>query len=228
MQPDPVRKTLQEQLWKRGVSLAEASVAIGRNKAYLQQYLARGMPRVLSHQDSATLGELLDCDPDLLRHAEIPAPKPWKRRKRRRPAGLPGAAVVPEMEVEAAAGSYAPPGEIGRERARWQIPEAMIRHEGRAEPAGLRILRLAGNAMEPVLREGDRLIVDTARRIPATGELFVLRDGGGIVVKRVERVRDGGPPRLRLISPNPNYPPSTCLAGDVEVVGKVIWTVRRE
>ena len=78
------------------------------------------------------------------------------------------------------------------------------------------------------MREGDRPIVDTARRVPATGELFVLRDGGGIVVKRIERMRDAGPPRLRPISSNPDYTPATCLAGEVEVVGKAIWSVRRE
>ena len=80
---DPVRDRLREQLWQSGVSLAEASLAIGRNKAYLQQYLARGMPRVLSFQDSEALGTLLGCDPQGLRHAELPAPKPWKKK----PAG---------------------------------------------------------------------------------------------------------------------------------------------
>ena len=56
MQRDPAREALKERLWKSGASLAEASLAIGRNKAYLQQYLARGMPRVLSFQDSQALG----------------------------------------------------------------------------------------------------------------------------------------------------------------------------
>ena len=63
MQRDPVRDALQQRLWQQGVSLAEASLAIGRNKAYLQQFLARGMPRVLSHQDTETLAKLLGCDP---------------------------------------------------------------------------------------------------------------------------------------------------------------------
>ena len=53
---DPVRENLREALWKSGTSLA-----IARNKAYLQQYLARGMPRVLSFQDTETLAELLGC-----------------------------------------------------------------------------------------------------------------------------------------------------------------------
>ena len=40
------------------------------------------MPRVLSFQDSEALGTLLDCDPAGLRHAELPAPKPWKKKDR--------------------------------------------------------------------------------------------------------------------------------------------------
>ena len=61
--------------------------------------------------------------------------------------------------------------------------------------------------MEPQIREGDRLLVDIARRQPATGKLYVFWDGNGLVVKRVEMpqgdaVADDSP-RLRLISANP-------------------------
>ena len=34
-------------------------------------------------------------------------------------------------------------------------------------------------------------------------------------------------PRWRLKSANPGYADYTCLAQDVHVVGKVLWTVRR-
>ena len=82
--------------------------------------------------------------------------------------------------------------------------------------------------MEPELSEGDRLLVDTARRVPETGEMFVLWDGNGLVVKRVEHVQaDGGVPELWLNSANPDYADYTCLAKDVHIVGKVRWTVRR-
>ena len=130
MDRDPVREALKEKLWKAGTSLAEASLAIGRNKAYLQQYLARGMPRVLSFQDSEALGELLGCDPAELRHDTLPAPKPWTGPKRRRTAG----AAVAEVEVEAAAGAGAWNEDFVHEKARWRLPESMVRHEGDASP----------------------------------------------------------------------------------------------
>ena len=107
------------------------------------------------------------------------------------------------------------------------LPEGMIRHEADANPEGLRILRLRGNSMEPEMSAGDRLVVDTARRIPATGEMAVLWDGNGLVVKRIETVREPGPPQLRLISTNPDYAPYTCLAQEAHIVGRVLWSIRR-
>ena len=89
------------------------------------------------------------------------------------------------------------------ETARWYLPEAMLRHEGGAEPANLRILRARGDSMEPAVHDGDRLLVDVARKTPATGEMAVLWDGNGLVVKRVEVPPQTDPPRLRLISANP-------------------------
>ena len=71
----------------------------------------------------------------------------------------------------------------------------MVRHEADANPEGLRILRVRGNSMEPEMSAGDRIVVDTARRIPATGEMAVLWDGSGLVVKRIETVREPGPPQ---------------------------------
>ena len=131
------------------------------------------------------------------------------------------------MEVEAAAGPGALNEEYIREKARWYLPEGMIRHEGDAEPGSLWILRARGDSMEPLVSDGDRLLVDVSRRCPGTGETAVLWDGAGLVVKRVEVLPYTEPPRLRLISCNPAYEPYTCLAQDAHVVGKVLWTLRR-
>ena len=67
-------------------------------------------------------------------------------------------------------------------------------------------------SMEPAVHDGDRLLVDTGRKTPATGEMAVPR---------------ADPPRLRLISTNPAYDPYDCLAGEAHIAGTVIWTLRR-
>jgi len=230
---DPVRLRLKDLLRRNDLTLAAASLAIGRNQTYLHQYVDRGVPAVLGYRDTETLAGMLGCDPAELHHDTVPQRRPMPPRRPRQPDGLPGApvAAIPEITVEVAAGPGATAEEFVSETARWHWPENMIRHEAGAAPEDLRILRVRGNSMEPEMREGDRIVVDVSRRQPATGETFVLWDGNGLVVKHVEKVHDkvGGddPPRLRLISANPDYPPYERPADEVHVVGKVLWKVTR-
>ena len=71
----------------------------------------------------------------------------------------------------------------------------MLRHEGGTEPANIRILRARGDSMEPAIHDSDRLLVDVARGTPGTGEMAVLWDGTGLVVKRVEVMPNTDPAR---------------------------------
>ena len=107
------------------------------------------------------------------------------------------------------------------------LPETMLRHEGGAAPDSLRILRARGDSMEPLVGEGDRLIVDISRRAPTTGEMVVLWDGHGLVVKRVEAGSGSDPAELRLISANPVYEPYAVPTQNVHMVGKVVWVLRK-
>ena len=229
MERDRIRQKIKDLLWKRGLTMREASHAIGRSPSYMHQFLQRGIPLALNYSDSEKLGQLLGCDGSKLRPAEAPKRKAQKRRRRTPPAAIPGVplAAIPEMAVEAAAGAGALSEEYAHEKARWYLPEGMIRHEGDAEPGNLRVLRARGDSMEPLVSDGDRLLVDIARRTPGTGETAVLWDGTGLVVKRVEVLPHAEPPRLRLISANPAYEPYTCLAQEAHIVGKVLWTLRR-
>ena len=229
MARDPVRETVRHLLRQNGIAMRETSLAMGRNASYLQQFLRRGSPVTLRRRDREALAGLLGCTPADLWPAEPVGPvEPEAPGADRRPApaGAPLAAV-PEIEVAAAAGDGALTGEDPPEIARWGLPEAMLRHEGGAAPDNLRILRARGDSMEPLVGEGDRLIVDVSRRTPATGELAVLWDGLGLVVKRVEAVSGSDPAELRLVSANPVYAPYAVPAQDVHMVGKVVWVLRK-
>ncbi|MCY4488461.1 MAG: hypothetical protein OXF11_15305 [Deltaproteobacteria bacterium] len=48
---------------RKDLTLAAASLAIGRNKTSLQQYVDRGVPAVLGYRDSETLAERLGRQP---------------------------------------------------------------------------------------------------------------------------------------------------------------------
>lgn len=226
MTRDPVRETVRHLLRRKGITMREASLAMGRNASYLQQFLTRGSPATLRRRDREVLAGLLGCSASDLWPAEPVEPEGPAYGRPAAPAGA-SLAEIPEVEVDAAAGGGTTGADHPLEIARWSLPEDMLRHEGRASPENLRILRARGDSMEPLLGEGDRLIVDISRRVPATGEMAVLWDGLGLVVKRLEAVSGSDPAELRLISANPVYEPYTVPAQDVHIVGKVIWVLRK-
>ena len=226
MTRDPKRARLANLLRENGLSMARASAAIGRNNAYLQQYLRRGMPKVLAFQDTQTLGRLLGCDPSELQHGTRPPPAPLTHTRRHR-GQQPFLVAIPEIPVSACADFDGIADPSLSHRASWQLPGTFVRYESDADPAGLRILKVEGDAMVPELRSSDRILVDTSRRLPALGELFVLWDGNAIVVKRTERIHGSAPSTIRLHSDGRFHSPYTCLASETRLFGKVLWTVRK-
>ena len=226
MPTDPFRKRLRELLLSNDLTMKSASLAIGRNHSFLQQYLTREHPRVLRESDSEALANLLACKPDELRHPIVPPRRPAKRQRRRPPAGAPVTEVA-ELAGAAAAACLVLNEPVPRESARWYLPDAMLRQEARANPKDLKIVSVRGDAMEPFLSEGDRLVIDTARTHPTTGELCALWDGSGLAVRRAEIVHGTEPAQLRFTCANPNYAPVTCLAGEARIVATVLWIFRR-
>ncbi|MXY66907.1 MAG: LexA family transcriptional regulator [Gammaproteobacteria bacterium] len=249
---DPVRERVRRYLWENGLTMREASLAIGRHGTYLHQFLVRGSPKVLGFRDAEKLAVILGCDSRELHHAELPQRRRFTRKggasrmatgakaglavSVRGPedypeesGGLPEPVVrIPEVAMEASAGPGAFAGEHVTERAHWFLPESMVRYEGNAVPGDLRLLRVRGESMEPELSDGDRLVVDTAPARPVSGEMCVLWDGSGLVVKRIEYLPEpGSPSRLRLKSANPDYADYDCLAQDTHLVGRVVWSIRK-
>ena len=207
---DP-RARLLELAAARGASLAQLSALIGRNGTYLQQFVKKGSPRKLEETDRRTLARFLGVD-----EAQLGAPEENSR-------AIPGKAVrgdwvdVPRLALEAAAGSGAvAEGEqaIGAFRfsARW------LRGQG-LDPAMLSAIAVAGDSMEPLLRDGDEILVDRSPR-PLRDGIHVVRVGESLLVKRVQA---GIPGRIVLESENSAYRPIELEPGEVEVVGRVVW-----
>lgn len=64
---DHVRELIREKITEKGLDMAGLSRLIGRNHAYLQQFLERGSPRELPEGIREALGPLLGVAPDQLR-----------------------------------------------------------------------------------------------------------------------------------------------------------------
>ncbi len=107
------------------------------------------------------------------------------------------------------------------------FPARLIQNQLRTRADSLRVMTVEGPSMEPVLKSGDEVLVDTSKRNPSQPGIFVLWDGHGMVVKWLERIPRTNPPSLRVISENDLFPAVELTESDVEIVGRVAWYSRR-
>ncbi|RJY08265.1 LexA family transcriptional regulator [Aurantiacibacter aquimixticola] len=202
------RETLAEAAREKGSSLAALSRMIGRNSTYLQQYITKGSPRKLEEEDRRKLAQFLGLDESALGgpkdNSYVPKAKgDW--------------VDVPRLDVDASAG----PGAVSAQ----EIPFDSFRFSRRwlteqgLDGAHLSAIRVVGDSMEPLLREGDEVLVDR-REQPFRDGVHVVRLDDSLLVKRVAS-RGGG--HFSLLSQNLAYPPIQVGAEEFEIIGRVVW-----
>lgn len=206
------RARLLELAQARGVSLAALSELLGRNPSYLQQFIRKGSPRKLEEQDRAKLAQFFGVGEEELREAQdnsyVKAPK-------RRDSGE--WVEVPRLDLGASAG----PGRVaGGEAAfdTFRFSRRWLAEQG-LESAQLSAIRVEGDSMEPLLNDGDEILVDCSPR-PFRDGIHVVRLGETLMVKRVA---SAGPGRVALLSQNFAYPPVEVAAEEVAIIGRVVW-----
>lgn len=201
--PHDQARALMALVAERGESLAGLSRLIGRNAAYLQQFVARGSPRRLAEGDRRLITSYLGVD-----EARLGGP-----------AEASALVRVPRIDARASAG---PGALVEREQALGSvaIDPAEIRRLG-AVPGALSVITARGDSMLPTIADGDELLVDGADRRVGTGGVFVARVDGALVVKRLARRARA----LVALSDNPAYAPIEDLP--IEPVGRVIRLTRR-
>jgi hypothetical protein len=173
------RIALQRLIEERGEDYSGLSRLLGRNAAYVQQYIKRGSPKRLAEQDRKRLARYFGVEEALLggdgaaAAAEGDALRPVS---------------VPLLDVGASAGAGAAvDGE--RTRAHVAFDPAWLRKVASGGPDGLSIIRVDGDSMLPTLAHGDEILVDRCDGRQR------LRDG--IYVLRPRRRADGEAARVQ-------------------------------
>lgn len=134
---------------------------------------------------------------------------------------LPGFTLVPRLNVQASAGNGA---------LTWSeepvdflaFQESWLRARN-ISPKHARVLTTKGDSMEPTIRDGDVLLIDTSIDRVRDNTIYIVVYGGLVLVKRVHGKFDGS---LMLMSDNERYPPEIVAAHDVPdliVAGRVVW-----
>lgn len=191
---DAPRKLLIDSLARRpDLDLKNLSLAIGRNHAYLQQYLMRGSPRELPEAARHGLAPLLGVSPDDLRSTAPPAPPGEFRGNALR--------VAESTDLPVYASAEGGGGAI-------IITNEPIDFVRRPEP--LLSVRdgygcyVIGDSMSPAYEQGDLLLVHPGRPVRAGDDCVFVRDPGDgslhALVKRLLRIT---PEKWRVRQFNP-------------------------
>jgi phage repressor protein C with HTH and peptisase S24 domain len=81
-------------------------------------------------------------------------------------------------------------------------------------------LEVSGKSMEPVYREGDRIVVSPAAEIRRGDRVVVRTVKGEVLVKQLGRE---SAQKLDLISLNPEFPAVSIGRRDIEWIYRIIW-----
>ena len=210
------RAVLERLIEERREDYAGLSRLIGRNAAYIQQFIRRGVPKRLSEGDRRTLARyfgILDF--------ELGGPEEERGR-----ASASSLISVPRLNVDASAGPGAFNDSEG-EFAHIGFDEKWLRRVSRSKPGDLSVIKVQGDSMTPTLSDGDDILVDAGDGVERLRDgIYVLRRDDALLVKRI-----GTSPASRRIiikSDNDSYPSwPDCELGDIDIIGRVVWVGRR-
>lgn len=211
---ESVRLVLEALCAERGEDFAGLSRMLGRNPAYIQQFVRRGVPRKLGEDERRKLARYFG-----IAESRLGGP----REETRMPSGLVSVKRHP-VTVSAGPGIMATEGLANPFFA---FDEGWLKTLTSSSPASLSIVRVEGDSMSPTLNPSDEILVDLG---DVGGRLrdgiYVLRIDEALVVKRIALSPVEG--RVTVRSDNPAYPDwPDCSLGDVNPIGRVIWAGRR-
>jgi phage repressor protein C with HTH and peptisase S24 domain len=215
MEVTGARAELARLIVERREDYAGLSRMLGRNPAYIQQFIKRGVPRKLAEEDRRKLARYFGVDESLLGG---PAKPPETSAEK--------LIAIPRYDIRASAGAGA--------FAEGEVPVAHLGFDPRflkqlcsASPSDLSIIRVRGDSMYPMLSDGDDIMVDrsAAGRRLADG-VYVLRRDETLMVKRI--AVHPGSRRVTISSDNSAYPTwPDCEPDGVDVIGRVVWSGRK-
>jgi phage repressor protein C with HTH and peptisase S24 domain len=213
MQPEP-RQVIERLCAERGEDFAGLSRMLGRNPAYIQQYVRRGVPKRLKEAERRKLARYFSISEAMLGG---PADE----------SGSSGGLMpVRRVAVRASAGPGAVlNGEVAKPyfgfESRW------LKSITATPAAKLSIIRVEGDSMAPTLNAGDDILVDPADCTERLRDgIYVIRVDQALMVKRIAINPLGR--RITVQSDNPAYPDwPDCTLDQIACIGRVIWAGRK-
>ena len=208
---DNVREELGRLIRQNKDDYAGLSRLLGRNSAYIQQFIKRGSPRKLDDDDRRKLARYFGVDEQLLGGPP--------------PAIHNGLVEIAVLDVDASAG-FGAIAESENRQTRFGFDERWLKKLTPSKSSSLSIVRVLGDSMEPTLSHRDEVLVDASDHgARLRGGIYILRSDDMLVVKRVA-LKPGGK-QITISSDNTAYPTWDDVdRASIHIVGRVIWFCR--
>jgi hypothetical protein len=210
------REALARLIKERGEDFAGLSRLIGKNPAYIQQFIKRGTPRKLDEDDRRTIARYLGVS-----EAELGGPSGLEKD-----GPTDGMIKVPRLDVGASAGHGAiNDAEVAVSHIAFD--PKWLRQLCKGSTNNLSFIQVQGDSMSPTLADGDEILVDGADGADRLRDgIYVLRREDTLMVKRL--AINPFAARATITSDNPAYPEWRDIElSTLAIIGRVVWAGRR-
>lgn len=217
---DEIREFIEKEILNRGLSLAGVSQQIGKNAAYLHQFINKGSPVRLPEEQRHKLAYILQIDEQEL--TDVPLMPHF--------TGTASAAeklasfltkddvVIDMIDATACCGDgidNLPEKVCGH----WKLPAAEFKSITAGQPENIKMLRVQGDSMMPTINEGDFVWVDISNNFASSDGIYLIRMATGLAVKRLQ----AGLSDIVIKSDNSRYSDITAAVGEIQIIGKVVY-----
>lgn len=207
---------------------ASVSALIGRNHAYMQQFIKRGVPKCLRDDNMEKIVDHFNISIDYFGSPDD-FPNPGQEHSDILADILEAEfdeeyvrVNVYDIEAAAGAGSVVENNEIANKLA---FKKSWIRSSSNATADDLAVITVSGDSMNPTLYDGDHILVDMTLTSLRNDGIYVLRNDDMILVKRISL---NPVTKLCTIKSDNNFYESWegCQPADLDILGRVIWMGR--
>lgn len=211
------RDNLRKWMRERSLSQTELADKIESGRAYVSnlfredRYFGEKAARRIEHMLRMPPGYLDSTGPASMAVAD------WSHPEELDPETF---ALVPRVRVDLSAGAgmvvtledQMPPLAFRRDWLQKKLVTAK---------RNLKICNVSGESMHPHLEDGDIVMIDTGQRDVKDGEVYAIRYGDEIRIKRLFKTLEG----IRIHSDNPAFPDEVVdpKSTGFEIIGRKIW-----
>ena len=198
------------------LNLKSMSLALGRNPAYLHQFIHRGSPRILPEAVRYRLADMLDIDESLLRQNSTSAADTSSSAELNEGDGMPSLLSIGFLDH---------PSQNPEKNRPWLLPTSMLAQQRVSNVYSLRLAEVSDGNIDQRIKTGDVVMIDLSDTSPHRAGLFCVNGGDHIRIRHLE-APESKPPFKFLVSRDSTSNGYMVEGTQIDIIGRVIFHSR--